>query len=81
MQGMGRRIYTVEQGDTLMDISRRQLGKASRWAEILELNRDKLGEDHDYLLPGMQLALPEPSVGARGRNDSVAERTGLDYRR
>jgi nucleoid-associated protein YgaU len=81
MQGMGRRIYTVEQGDTLMDIARRQLGKASRWAEILELNRDKLGEDHDYLLPGMQLALPEPSAGPRGRSDSVAERPGLDYRR
>jgi nucleoid-associated protein YgaU len=81
MQGMGRRVYTVEQGDTLMDIARRQLGKKSRWAEIYELNRDKLGEDHDFLRAGMQLALPEPSAAPGGRGDSVAERPGLDYRR
>ena len=81
MQGMGRRVYTVEQGDTLMDIARRQLGKKSRWAEIYELNRDRLGEDHDFLPAGMQLALPEPSAPPGGRGDSVAERPGLDYRR
>ncbi len=53
------RTYTVEEGDTLFDIARFELGKASRWAEIYELNRDLLGEDCDFLAPGMQLALPE----------------------
>jgi nucleoid-associated protein YgaU len=82
MQGVGRRVYTVEQGDTLIDIARRQLGKSSRWAEILELNRDKLGEDHDYLLPGMQLAMPEPSATpSGGRGDMLTERPGSNYRR
>jgi nucleoid-associated protein YgaU len=81
VQGIGRRVYVVEQGDTLMDVARRQLGKASRWAEIYELNRDKLGEDHDYLVPGMQLAMPEPSTPPAGRNDSLTERPGSYYRR
>ncbi len=53
------RTYTVEEGDTLFDIARFELGKASRWAEIYELNRDLLGEDCDFLAPGMKLALPE----------------------
>ena len=53
------RTYTVEEGDTLFDIARFELGKASRWAEIYELNRDVLGEDCDFLAPGMKLALPE----------------------
>lgn len=53
------RPYTVEQGDTLFDIARYELGKASRWAEIHELNRDVLGDDYDYLVPGTQLLLPD----------------------
>jgi nucleoid-associated protein YgaU len=81
VQGIGRRTYVVEQGDTLMDVARRQLGKASRWAEIYELNRDKLGEDHDYLVPGMQLAMPEPSTTPAGRGDSLTDRPGSYFRR
>jgi nucleoid-associated protein YgaU len=81
MQGMGRRVYTVEQGDTLIDIASRQLGKKSRWAEIYDLNRDKLGEDHDYLPVGMQLAMPESSVTPGGRGDSLADRPGPSFRR
>lgn len=54
----GGRTYVVEEGDTLFDIARFELGKASRWAEIYELNRDVLGNNFDYLKPGTQLALP-----------------------
>ena len=54
----GGRTYTVQQGDTLFDIARYELGKASRWSEIYELNRDVIGEDYDYLPTGLQLALP-----------------------
>ncbi|HEX3726654.1 MAG TPA: LysM peptidoglycan-binding domain-containing protein [Pirellulales bacterium] len=50
--------YVVEEGDTLFDIARWELGKASRWAEIYELNRDALGEDFDYLQPGTELKMP-----------------------
>ena len=31
--GYGGRVYVVEEGDTLFDIARYELGKASRWAE------------------------------------------------
>ena len=53
------RIYTVAEGDTLFNIARYELGKASRWAEIYELNSDVLGKDFNYLTPGMKLRLPE----------------------
>ena len=54
----GASTYVVEEGDNLFDIARFELGEASRWAEIYELNRDQLGEDHDYLRPGTKLILP-----------------------
>lgn len=52
------REYTVAEGDTLFDIARHELGKASRWLEVYELNREQLGDDFNYLAPGMRLALP-----------------------
>jgi nucleoid-associated protein YgaU len=56
----GRRggTYVVQQGDSLFDIAKYELGKASRWVEIYELNRDQLGENCNYLTPGMELAMP-----------------------
>ncbi|MGH7192688.1 MAG: LysM peptidoglycan-binding domain-containing protein, partial [Candidatus Saccharimonadales bacterium] len=67
------RLYTVADGDTLFDIARHELGKASRWLEIYELNRDQLGDDFNYLAAGMQLQLPgdapEP-VASRPRRDA-----------
>ncbi|MEX0978033.1 MAG: LysM peptidoglycan-binding domain-containing protein [Pirellulales bacterium] len=57
-------VYVVEEGDTLFDIARFELGKASRWAEIYELNRGQLGEDFDYLRPGTELRLPARSRAA-----------------
>lgn len=54
----GGRVYVVQEGDTLFDIARYELGKAARWAEIYELNRESIGTDFDHLSPGMQLLLP-----------------------
>lgn len=74
----GGRTYTVAEGDTLFDIARAELGKASRWAEIYELNRDQLGEDFNYLAPGMRLAMPSRDE----RSESTATRPERDnYRR
>jgi nucleoid-associated protein YgaU len=67
-QRMGAKVYVVEQGDTLFDIARYKLGKASRWAEIYELNRDTLGEDFDYLRPGTELVMP---TNPEERGDSL----------
>jgi nucleoid-associated protein YgaU len=53
------RTYKVQDGDTLFDIARDQLGKASRWNEIYELNRAQLGNDFNFLAPGTDLILPD----------------------
>ena len=53
------RTYTVAEGDTLFNIARYELGKASRWVEIYDLNREVLGKDFNYLTPGLQLTLPD----------------------
>jgi len=54
----GGRTYVVEEGDTLSDIARYELGQLSRWPEILELNREIIGDDPNFLNAGMELTLP-----------------------
>ncbi len=54
----GTKVYVVEEGDTLFEIARHQLGKPSRWGEIYQLNREVLGSDFDYLKPGTELVIP-----------------------
>jgi nucleoid-associated protein YgaU len=66
----------VQEGDTLFDIARYELGKAARWAELYELNREAIGNDIDFLRPGMELILPND--GARG--DSVTRQPGGSLR-
>lgn len=69
--GSARRVYIVREGDTLYDIARNELGKASRWGEIYDLNWDQLGNRVDGLVPGMKLLLPEdaePPAGMLSRN-------------
>jgi nucleoid-associated protein YgaU len=67
----GGRTYTVVEGDTLFNIARYELGKASRWAEIYDLNRDVLGKDFNYLRPGIQLTLPDGQ-----KSDVIAQPAG-----
>lgn len=71
---VGGRIYVVEEGDTLFDIARYELGKASRWVEIHQLNRDLVGDDADYIAPGMRLVLPDDKPGER-----LTQRPGSTY--
>jgi len=68
------RVYTVTEGDTLFNIARYELGKASRWGELYDLNRDILGKDFNYLKPGTQLILPQDEKGglqARRPKDEI----------
>lgn len=66
------KVYIVEEGDTLFDIAKYELGQASRWGELYELNRDVLGDQGDRLKPGMELRLPSTtqreSVATEPRN-------------
>jgi len=70
------RSYTVAEGDTLFNIARYELGKASRWVEIYEMNRDALGNDFNYLTPGTQLAMPQDEQA-----DVIARPPENGYRR
>ncbi len=72
----GGRTYTVSEGDTLFDIARYELGKAARWVEIYELNRDVLGGDFNYLKPGTKLLMPDGQQA-----DRLAEPPGRRQRR
>jgi nucleoid-associated protein YgaU len=55
----GRRTYLVQDGDTLYDIARRELGKASRWPEIYDLNKDLISKHWLDLAPGTPILLPD----------------------
>lgn len=52
------RTYVVHEGDTIYDIAQFELGRSSRWVEIVALNRAALGDDIHFLKPGMRLVLP-----------------------
>lgn len=73
----GSRTYLVVEGDTLFDIARNELGKASRWIDVYELNRDQLGDDLNVLAPGSRLVLPDdmpPSDPITSRPQGPARR-------
>ncbi len=53
--------YTVVSGDYLRSIAARMLGDASRWTEIVELNKDKypsLATNPNLIYPNWNLTLP-----------------------
>lgn len=52
------RTYTVRPGDSLSKIAQRELGSASRWREIHELNKDLI-PDPNRIFPGQTLKLPK----------------------
>ncbi len=66
----GGRVYVTQHGDTLYEIARRELGKASRWTEIYELNRAQIGNDYNFVPPGLKLVLPDQ----RQQTDSMTRR-------
>ncbi len=68
------RIYIVEEGDTIYDIAKYELGKASRWAEIIALNRALLGSDIHFVRPGMKLRLPDLAAAQQQQIQHPASR-------
>ncbi|HEY9857588.1 MAG TPA: peptidoglycan-binding protein [Stenomitos sp.] len=52
------RTYTVRPGDSLSVIAKRELGNASRWREIFDLNQDQI-KDPNRIFPGQTLKLPK----------------------
>jgi beta-lactamase regulating signal transducer with metallopeptidase domain len=64
------RTYEVRRGETVYEIARQELGRVSRWREILELNREKLGGDIDAIEPGMKLVMPARDAVVKVQRDS-----------
>lgn len=56
-RSIGNDTYTVQSGDTLSAIAERHYGKAGRWHEIFEANRDQI-DNPDLIRPGQVLRLP-----------------------
>lgn len=52
--------YTVQQGDTLQSIARRAFGEDSQraWRAIYRANEAIIGEDPNWILPGLVLRIP-----------------------
>jgi len=72
--GIGK-TYVVQPGDNIYEIARQELGKASRWREIYELNKDAVGTRSLELTPGTRLVLPDTSSATLSqRNDSGPRR-------
>ena len=61
--GRTYRVYIVQEGDSIYEIARYLLGKASRWGEIYELNKEALGENLEYLPAGTRLLIPPAEPG------------------
>jgi nucleoid-associated protein YgaU len=59
-----RPFYRVGEQDTLSSIARQHLGRESRWAEIYELNEDRL-KSPSALTIGTELKLPTDASGVR----------------
>ena len=56
------RTYTVQSGDSLSAIARREYGDANAWQRIYEANRDQLS-DPDLIHPGQVLKIPAKEGG------------------
>ena len=51
------KTYIVKKGDSLWNISKKELGDGARWKEIYNLNKDKI-KNPDLIYPDQKLTLP-----------------------
>lgn len=49
--------YTVKQGDTLTGIAKKITGSSSNWRAIYNQNKSVIGDNPDYIKPGMELTI------------------------
>ncbi|MHC5109210.1 MAG: LysM peptidoglycan-binding domain-containing protein [Planctomycetota bacterium] len=54
----GSRSYKVRPGDTFYDIAEDQLGDATRWREVFDLNKAAVGNDPTRLKVGQVIVIP-----------------------
>ncbi|MBI3267890.1 MAG: LysM peptidoglycan-binding domain-containing protein [Planctomycetes bacterium] len=78
----GQKSWTVHQGDTLVEISKKVYGSSRHWRAIAEANKKEL-PDPDHPKVGQLLVLPEiqeksKPTGAPGATPAADEPTGKD---
>ncbi|MFL5461815.1 MAG: LysM peptidoglycan-binding domain-containing protein [Gemmatimonadales bacterium] len=56
--GPAGRSYTVQKGDSLSKIAKREYGDAQQWRKIYEANRDLI-PNPDLIYPGQVFRIPE----------------------
>lgn len=70
----GSKVYIAREGDNVVDIARRELGKASRWTEIYDLNKTAFDKPSLDVAPGTQLVLPDDGPAVSQRPDPGSRR-------
>lgn len=51
-------FYTIQKGDSLSKIAKREYGDAMKWKALFEANKEVI-EDPDMIYPGQTIRLPE----------------------
>ncbi|HUE14299.1 MAG TPA: LysM peptidoglycan-binding domain-containing protein [Planctomycetaceae bacterium] len=69
----GKPMYRTGEKDTLSDIAARHLGRASRWIQVFEMNRDKLSSPNQVKV-GTELVLPGDASNVAVTNDNEDRR-------
>jgi nucleoid-associated protein YgaU len=69
----GKPMYRTGEKDTLSDIAAKHLGRASRWIQIYEMNRDMLATPNQLKI-GTELALPGDASNVAVTNDNSDRR-------
>jgi len=52
------KVYTVNPGDTLTAIAKRELGSSSKWSDLYNANKKVIGRDPNLIRPGQKLVMP-----------------------
>lgn len=70
----GSKVYIAREGDNVVDIARQELGKASRWTEIYELNKTAFDKQSLDVAAGTQLLLPDDGPAMSQRTEPGSRR-------
>lgn len=52
------KMYTIQSGDTLSKIAKREYGNANDWRKIFEANQDII-KNPDKIFPGQEIRIPQ----------------------
>jgi prophage tail gpP-like protein len=62
MEPVQGKSYSVKSGDNLRKIATAAYGRESEWLRIYRANKDIIGDDPDFILPGQTILIPAEEV-------------------